>query len=280
MTYNDYQITDEKSREIIRQKFDEKEGEELSDLRDILEKMHEQKKFLQTQDLSDNKNIAINILEKNIAELDSIIRKNTNKTSSFIDKIHKSALGQFSQTQPAKNPNVWGKIPHSNEIARHTPVLTPNPQNPPVPQEPSSPNNDIPLPQNSSDSVVSPPNNSIPSRNSSRRNPHQGNILSAFAKAFAINSRAFFSRKPKVNFNPKSNLYSGKNEIVVDSFRNRFHRITSQAHTCSPRKTAINNQIDLIRLLLLFIALRPHCRYCARISSITSNQFDVLTYLI
>ena len=47
-------------------------------------------------------------------------------------------------------------------------------------------------------------------------------------------------------------------------------------HSCSYQKRVIHNQIDIIRLFLLYLATRPHCRYCARISNVASLQCDIL----
>lgn len=273
MSYNDYQLTDEKNREIIRQKFDEKDSEEIADLKDILEKMREQKRHLHSMSISENINKAISVLEKNISELENIIRKSDTSDYSFIKKMRKISSKNQNFLQP-NSSDVWGKIPHSREIEEHFLQINEGV----IPSTPQSPTTPINPPQTIDDSTgISPPNNAIPSRNSSRRNPSQSNILSAFAKAFSINSRALFQKNAQ---NKGTNTSKTHYEFAEDPLRNRFHRIISTSSQCSPEKKAVTNQIDLLRLLLLFIALRPHCRYCARISAITSNQFDALTYLI
>ena len=66
--------------------------------------------------------------------------------------------------------------------------------------------------------------------------------------------------------------------IHADNPQNRFHNIELMQH-CHPRNRIESSQIDIIRLLLLYMALRPNCRYISRLAHIASDQFNVLINL-
>lgn len=80
-----------------------------------------------------------------------------------------------------------------------------------------------------------------------------------------------------LNLQPNANnksLYS--NSIYNNIYSEPNNEYTS---TCSIKSRLHYNQIDIIRLLLLYLSLRPNCRYCSRISTLANDQFDILLEL-
>ena len=45
---------------------------------------------------------------------------------------------------------------------------------------------------------------------------------------------------------------------------------------CDPRNEIRHHQIDIIRLFLLYLMLRPNCKYMSRVAQIANDQFDIL----
>ena len=299
--YNDHRLASESTHNVMRQKFDESMEMEIRDLEDIYEKMLEQKKQIESSNSNGSLNSALKTTDENINELQSLIRKYALKSQQFKSRFElqknpqSSGKFSFNNIKSFNLPeSVHGKIPSSEEISRHASldaIHQPNlgvppsnnagqmPENGAIPPNLREPNlnteNGPSMPNSSNnitspDTAISPRNNEVPSRNSRRRNPMQGNILSAFAKALFLKNKA----------NKENNLFSTNIQpIIADHRQNRFHNIIVQGEGCDPRRKLITGQVDLLRLLILFIALRPHSRYCSRIASIASSQFDVLLTL-
>lgn len=49
---------------------------------------------------------------------------------------------------------------------------------------------------------------------------------------------------------------------------------------CDPHKKLITNELDIIRLLLLYMALKPHCPYTHRICTLAQEHLEVLGELV
>ena len=80
----------------------------------------------------------------------------------------------------------------------------------------------------------------------------------------------------------KSTIMRQKKEAKLP--QNKYHNIisdpvTTSGHHCPHSDQIETHQVDLIRLLLLYLALRPNCKYISRLSSIASDQFDILLQL-
>jgi len=220
MQYNDNNLTNDKSCFCIRQKFNESLSEEQKDLKEIYDKMLDQRNLL-AESIKDNKYIIDNA-GKTLNQLRNIITTNSQSVHTMDE--------------------AYGKVPHSSDIPNSNTNI---------------PNNYFPN-GNTPNSIPTPnvPNTNIPNQRRNliqRRNPLQNSI-----------------------FAPISSLFIKKNPEQ----KNRFHNTQHIQSNCNPRQKVITGQIDLIRLLLLFITLRPHCRYLSSISTITSSQFDILLNLI
>lgn len=82
--------------------------------------------------------------------------------------------------------------------------------------------------------------------------------------------------------NPKYNDYSRPQHNNYCDFCNekKWDFESHPRHECDSDKKMITMQIDLLRLMILFISLRPKCPYLSKICSIADNQFSVLLSLI
>lgn len=47
-------------------------------------------------------------------------------------------------------------------------------------------------------------------------------------------------------------------------------------HECQPNEIIKHNQIDIVRLLLLYMMINPNCRFLPTICNITNAQYDIL----
>ena len=94
--------------------------------------------------------------------------------------------------------------------------------------------------------------------NSRRGRPMQSFSLANIIKKFALNQKK-----------EDRNLYPLK--------QNKYHVIIS--NTCRTLKSLQTNQIDIIRLLLLYLTLRPNCKYTSILSTIANDQFDIFLEL-
>lgn len=104
-----------------------------------------------------------------------------------------------------------------------------------------------------------------------RRFPMQGSILSSITKSFM----------PK----RKSSVASQHHSDCEHKYYQRDcnHDWECEHHhrpDCNPKDKLVTNQIDLLRLLLLYITLRPHNPCTHRICNVCTEQFDVLMQLI
>lgn len=213
------------------------------------------------------------------------------------------------------NHNDFGTMPDTN-IPSSQPQPTPSPIMPSVPQIPelgapnqpispirdgnnssipNTPNRNIYRGENSTDTPnenigTSPnqkpnngtidnstprspsPANPISTNNNLRNRPMQVDIITNFIKSLKVGFSSHKARKKALN--------SGINYSLA-LHRNKYHNMHDLAtqsinHNCDPHNKLVTNQIDIIRLLLLYLTLRPTCRYCSRIASITNEQFDIL----
>jgi ATP phosphoribosyltransferase len=296
--YNDYQIADNHSTTVMRQKFDEVKGLEVADLKEIYDKLIEQRKSIVSQNNDHSLDGLLNKINASISEIIEIIDKSTQSQSKteHIQKMakfnHFTPLNHMPK-QDTNEDRAYSKIRSEDEMNVYQednnstlPIqpnnnanseLTPPQINTRPQQGINNPSNGISdniidtpqssLPQlginNPTDSITDNINNPSQNSNSRKRNsPMQGSIISNLTKSL-------FMRKQK------KDIYN-----IPLEHRNRFHNVISQGEECNPKKRMISNQIDLLRLLLLFVALRPNCKYLSRVARVANTQLEVLMELI
>ena len=190
-----------------------------------------------------------------------------------------SANNQPNNTQPNNQPN------NTQPNTDNTTIPPLAPDNRPSTPQADQPNNNGNTPNNNSNSSNNQPNPNTnngatppttqPNR-TTRNSPLQSGILSNIA-------RAIFGRKIRTN------------TIVANNYRNRFHNSTIsqpsstlisnptepstkiQHSPCQPHRKMITNECNILRLILLYIALHPHCPHNPTLSTIAEERVRLLT---
>ena len=271
--YNDFQLADHSSALAMRQKFDHIESLELQDLYDIKDKLTDQKKLLSTMNNTLKYQQIIKQLDSDIQSIKDIINRNNHLQLSCahnFNKYHNQPV--FSNNISSDNhEHAYSKIRSENEMMSHNQTLNPTlkppsftPPNINNSNNNTAPNNNQinqPGINNPGVNNLTPPNKSNTISNTSRKrnSPLQGNILSSLIQS----------------------IFLKKKEKPIDTkYQNRFHNIITQGENCNIEKQLLHNQVDILRLLLLFISLKPNCKYLPKIAKITNSQFEVLLQLL
>ena len=284
MKYNDNQIINNQQSININNSFEKINTQQIEDLQELYDKLLVQKNLMLTNNSDHSLDKLISSTNRHLDSLAKLINtlvvspnfSSNNYTKHHIQNVNNIAYPHFRPyiNQPiAMHPEYFGSMPNTTE---------PNPNSTPINPEFNLPNTNN-NPPNIDENQTQPPfdndrqniiknptldeiknNNDNSTINQPRRrnSPLQSNILSTIAKTI-------FGGRVKA-----------KNLISEDKYRNRFHNIATQSDSCNPRKKMVTNELDILRLLLLYIALRPHNRHIGILSSIASEQLEILTYLI
>lgn len=283
--YNDFQLADNLSAKAMHQKFDSIQGIETQDIREIYEKLTEQRDFLNKSNPNGKYDKIITKIDESIAEMGGILSKTTSSTPTF----KASSLGSLSAQKksfclnssiPNASNGAYGRIPYEEELSAHI--------DSPANNTSQNPKESIPH----SDTTTSTPQRA----NTYKRNsPMQGSIISRLAQSLFIGKSKSPSntqtRYPNNRFHntppDKSTIqhtymeddfaeYDGF-DINKPPYQQYPQKPFSPAQPrCKPHEKCITNQMEILRLMLLFMALRPTCRYLPRICRVANTQLDIL----
>ena len=252
--YNDNQLIDNTISQMASKEYQQNSESSTSDLLELYDKMVSERQYLSNNNPDHHFDNILETTDRHISILKSILPTNI---------IHATA-----DLSPTPQPHFR---PYINDGA------TP-PNTSPLPNTNNLPNidNDIPTPPlSSNNNTNSPLNNSQPnspidnqpqqSNQTPRRNrnsPLQSGFLSTLAKSI-------FGRKIR------------SQNIVEDKYRNRFHNMfigsaTIQNHTCNPCRKIVTNECNILRLILLYITLHPHCCHTHTLSTIAEERVQIL----
>ena len=239
MRFNDYVTLSDQDYQLMKHNYDKILAEETRDLEDIVKKMQSQKDALQNNNSNKKYDQIINKLDKNIEELSTIISNNSNHFKSL------------------QIPQIKGLFdnPTNNEEIAPSPIRS---------------KWEIEQHNNHNASTDNTPTNED-NRTESPRTPSRSNLVNNLKRNSPMQSNFFASIFKKFNINYKQ---STKTNTIIN---NRFHNIIS--NNCNEQTIIIDNQEEIIRLLLLYILLKPNCRYINRIASITLDQFSTYSNL-
>ena len=160
-------------------------------------------------------------------------------------------------------------------------------------ETPTNPPTNMPTNENTNMADETPIQNrnipsTTPAQNTNKRNsPMQSNPISNFIKQFNVNISKMFGvsrtkgaqkkdtspKKCEVN-NP--NFFQPYTYPDLDSPIGYRDRRWEHREHCDPRNEIKHHQIDIIRLFLLYLMLRPNCKYMSRVAQIANDQFDIL----
>ncbi len=221
-----------------------------------------------------------------------------NRSDSISEYMGGNIPNLFSPSTPNNTPNN-----PQNMVPNSTPnngLENPSNISPTTPSQELSP---TPVP---SDNIS--PNNRAENRARvfSRSCPQQSSFIARLLSGFKVNSN---SKEPRTKATAKvsttghtaHSIHSGilyKNKESVSAYNyprftpynkhNAHPSHSSREHSrhpepgphCTPERDIISRQIDIVRLLILYLQLRPSYPYCYRICGIASTQFDILSTLI
>ena len=319
MSFNDYKILTDQDYSILKTNYEKAYSSEVNDLQEIIDKMQEQKNSLVSNNQNGRYNQVIEKISSNIFELQGLIKSCVNNSNyrSYHQDPNMAGISNnyknYTQTQQLDEPNgAIHPVRSIEEMRQHNEIVS-NPNTTPQTPINTTPNETIepsPFGDNLNPSTNTPnrniyrgesgnnipieninttpnftPNNETPhspspanpnGTNTTMRNrPIQMGFITNFIKSLKVGFNSHITRKKA--------LYSHI-DYTQTMHRNKYHNISNivaqNTHpNCDPHRKIATNQIDIIRLLLLYLTLRPTCRYCSRIASITNEQFDILLSL-
>ena len=308
MKYDDYARLSDENYKIMKQSYENVITEETADLQEILEKLIKQRKTLHSNN-SDNKyDEMLEKLDNNIADLNSLISGNlsqvASKNSAFIPNYYGLRSKKLDLGNDAISP-----IRSHKEMLSHGDI---------VPTQPSTPsdnnqngNSDSNVPQNGTTTPNTPKRNS-PMQGSAlsniikQLNVGANRILGCNRKQRTINSNNLASQNTQVSSqkhynkttqNPNnsqsqirpSNLSEMNNVFMPYPMtppkydymhRPPHHPRPNMSHGCKPHDIILSDQCDIVRMILLYMMLRPNCRYISRLCNVANDQFEILQLLM
>ena len=308
MKYDDYARLSDENYKIMKQSYENVITEETADLQEILEKLIKQRKTLHSNNSNNKYDDMLEKLDNNIADLNSLISGNlsqvASKNSAFIPNYYGLRSKKLDLGDDAISP-----IRSHKEMLSHGDI---------VPTQPSTPsdnnqngNSDSNVPQNGTTTPNTPKRNS-PMQGSAlsniikQLNVGANRILGCNRKQRTINSNNLASQNTQVSSqnhynkttqNPNnsqsqirpSNL-SEMNNIFMPypmtppkydyMHRPPHHPRPNMSHGCKPHDIILSDQCDIVRMILLYMMLRPNCRYISRLCNVANDQFEILQLLM
>ena len=261
---------------------------------DILRKLDENIKDLENLVAVNKSNISSKDLLSKLPYLKGLKKAKKLDTDGAISPIrsndeirqHNEMAGvQPNTPEPnAQTPMDNGAIsPNLGFDADNIPTETP--ANPPITNTPANENTNM-----ADETPIQNGNipSTTPAQNTNKRNsPMQSNPISNFIKQFNVNISKMFgvSRTKgaqKKDTSPKKCEVTNPNFFQPYTYPDlespigyRDRRWEHREH-CDPRNEIKHHQIDIIRLFLLYLMLRPNCKYMSRVAQIANDQFDIL----
>ena len=305
MKYEDFLTPTEQEFRIMRQRYMQEAERETGDLQEILQKMKTQKDYLQRNNTNQKYTKIIDKLTDNIAELNSLIisnqshflRKysrlnennpiNLGEAISPIRHIDENLLSQPNEI-PSNTPNDINNLPlDNNDISTPNTPFIPNNNNG---NDTSPTDNSLPTPNENTDNTNQSGNATPPRTNTMKRNcPKQSHTLfDAFRQVNVNLSRIFGGLSHKKMKATTHSPHSNKNRWHIappnDEDNYTLQTIATNnkviSEECKPQNVLLHNQIDIIRLFLLYLMLRPNCKYLSTITTIANSQFDIMLELM
>lgn len=247
MKFNDFRLSSDKECEILKKSYSNVLQQEVDDLSEILEKMVIQKENIERENVSGEYGDILIKLTEDIEKLKNIVHS-TIYSKSMPTSYTLNVPSSFRKVTKMAEPNglsPFRSIEENERAREYMESVSPTPN---VPLEPSTP-----ITPNTPTQPSTPSSPNTPTTNSRRSRPMRGFSIANIIKKFALNKEK-----------------SATTIALKDRWR--YHTIVATA--CHPRKQILHNQSDILRLLLLYMVLRPTCRYMSVIANITNSQFE------
>lgn len=266
--YTDGAIGSEQAFGKIQQSFSEKSLHEVEDLQEIQNKMLEQKNNLSKKNIDGRYDEILDQLSRNIEEIGKIISNEKRTLSTQKNLLKSNENRKYYQMQMLLNTDPTSPSPYRGKTEMEN-INTYTPNND-LNITPNISNGDTLLPRETFDTI----NSNNPSDISTnpidqerervtrkRNSPLQSNFISNIIAKFNLNKK-------------RSNINSIPNENKM-----KFHNISILHHSCGRYPSEVGCQVDLMRLLFLFLATRPYSRHRDFICSLATSQFEVTLQL-
>lgn len=265
MKFNDYNITSEKDSEYINKCYNKVFKQEIEDLNEIISKMENQRETLQSANDFNKYDHLIEKITSDIEKLKNIVHSTMNTKSSPIT-YNLSIPNSFRQATKLNENEYLSPVRSIEENERHESFSENLPS---IPND----NENATLPNNLPNETISTPTR----QPGSNGNDTFDEIIDRPKSSGNIRTRST-RRSPLGNFSLASIFQrfaiKNKKSATKIALHNRMRYHTVIATHCPHEKMIHHNQIDIIRLLLLYLTLRPHCRYASVISRIANDQLD------
>ena len=293
--YNDSLVANNKQAQLMSNDYQHNEQTKEQDLLNLYEELRKQREYMFSNNSDHSLDNLIESTDNHISILNTMLSKNSVKSyqlepntpqphlrpyipnniynNEYNDNINNGSNstqpippntnnGDNNNSQPngIGRPNTNNNVPNLNNDT--TPLPRPN-------NNISQPNTNNNVPNTNNDNTPTPPTNEAEStprniRNRTRLNSRSSPLQSGLASI----ARAIMGR-----FKPINRIYD-------DQYRNRFHNTVVESASCNPHNKLITNECNILRLLLLYITLHPHCRHCSTLSTIANDRLGILMQLI
>ncbi len=269
--YNDSQLANDKECLNLRHDYEKVSTDATQDLMEIYQQMVGHLGYLKENNSNHEYDRIIDTTTRHISLLSEVLDKSSKLSiySQFVPqkKVVKSTT-EGNPPYPYFRPGIsmgseaitdsWemGRVPPSTTLIDEGNTGNNGFNNIPNSDMANSlPNTNNNVPNTNNNPSQSTPNN----RNSHTRNsPLQSSILSTIAKTI-------FSRRVK-----------GSSVIQEDMHRNRFHNTYPTTPACQPSRKVVTHELNILRLLILYLCMHPLNRHSKLISTISHERLEIL----
>ena len=308
MKYDDYARLSDENYKIMKQSYENVITEETADLQEILEKLIKQRKTLHSNNSGNKYDEMLEKLDNNIADLNSLISGNlsqvASKNSAFIPNYYGLRSKKLDLGNDAISP-----IRSHKEMLSHGDIAPTQPSTPSdnnqngnsdsnVPQNgtttPNTPKRNSPMQGSALSNIIKQLNvgaNRIFGRNRKQRTINSNNLASQNTQ---VSSQNHYNKTTQNPNNSQSQIrpsnLSEMNNIFMPypmtppkydyMHRPPHHPRPNMPHGCKPHDIILSDQCDIVRMILLYMMLRPNCRYISRLCNVANDQFEILQLLM
>lgn len=248
--YNDSDIINNRDSKIANAEYQQTTQNSTADLIELYEKMVAERQYIANNNPNHSLDNILEATDRHISILRSILPNNCIRTTANIEPISMPHLRPFINNGDTP-PNII-QLPNSNN---NVPNIDDNNPTPPLSPD-TRPNTNRPINNGNTPQLDTAPRTQT--RRNNRNSPLQSGIISNIVKSI-------FGRKIRTL------------NIADDEHKNRFHNIVVQNSNCDPCRKMVTNECNILRLILLYIALYPHCRHTHILSTIAEERVQILS---
>ena len=292
--YNDSQVASNQQAQLMSNDYQHNEETKEQDLLNLYEELRKQREYMFSNNSDHSLDNLIESTDNHISILNTMLGQKSVKSyqaepntpqphlrpyipnNIYNSKYNNNINNGSNSTQPIppntnngdnnnSQPNGSGRPNTNNNVPNLNNDISPQPK----------PNNNIGLP-NTNNNVPNTNNDNTPPTNEAEFPPRNiRNRTRINSRSSPLQSRiASIARAIMGRFKPINRIYE------EDQYRNRFHNIVVESASCKPHNKLITNECNILRLLLLYITLHPHCRHCSTLSTIANDRLGILMQLL